>query len=80
MKRTLIALALAVPFAASAAPLTSFNDNADISGYVALTTQANASQAGVKPSFDDTTEIRSDAVQGSGISVQANTDFHYPAY
>jgi hypothetical protein len=83
MKRTLIALALAVPFAVpvanAASPLASFNDNAPITNYVAPVQATVGTAARVLPSFIDTIEVRADAVD-SGNIVTVGTDFHYPAY
>lgn len=83
MKRTLIAVAaltLAVPFAASARPVASFNDNPEH-----YTTQPTMQSSGagkaarVAPSFNDNAEIAATGVAYSDVML-AGTNFHYPAY
>ena len=84
MKRSILAVAaltLAVPFAASARPVASFNDNPEHYSVQAPAAQSSVSGQSIRvvPSFNDNAEIAATETS-TGAIVLAGGEFHYPAY
>ncbi len=84
MKRSILAVAaltLAVPFAASARPVASFNDSPEHYSVQPATVQTSVSGKAIRvaPSFNDNAEIATTEVS-TGEIVLAGGEFHYPAY
>lgn len=81
MKRIIIAAALALPFAAQATPVASFNDHPE--QYITWTEIQGSSggkAARVLPSFNDNPEILADEAPVVNTTVLAGVNFGYPAY
>lgn len=84
MKRTILAVAaltLAVPFAASARPVASFNDSPEHYSVQAGAAQTSTSGNAFRmiPSFNDNAPIAAIEVS-TGAIIVADGGFHYPAY
>lgn len=82
MKSILVAAALALPFAAQATPVASFNDHVEhYTKQAVMQSSGSGKAARVAPSFNDNAEIVGQAVQASSdVVVMASRGFNYPAY